>query len=184
MWCIFSGDSGQQQWTELLARPEIMTVNNPPTCIHSVLVQSLCFSLSVYLCSVTAVMSDSLQPYGLKSTRLLCPWNSPGKIMGVACHVLLQGIFLIQGLNPSLLRYLHWQASSLPWVPPGSPTFSSVQFSSVQSLSNIWLFATPCSTPILVQYSRSCIFSTLLYKIDFMLDDFFQLYTNVNVEHL
>ena len=58
------------------------------------------------------------------------------------------------------------------------------QFSSVQSLSNIWLFATPCRRPILVQYSRSCIFSTLLYKIDFVLDDFFQLYTNVNVEHL
>ena len=180
MWCIFSGDSGQQQWTELLARPEIMMVNNPPTCIHSVLVQSLCFSLSVYLCSVTAVMSDSLQPYGLKPTGLLCPWNSPDKIMGVACHVLLQGILLIQGLNPSLLRYLHWQARFFTMSATWEPHF---QFSSVQSLSNIWLFVTPCSTPILVQYSRNCIFSTLLYKIDFMLDDFFQLYTNVNVEH-
>ena len=26
-----------------------------------------------------SVMSDSLQPYGLKPSRLLCPWNSPGK---------------------------------------------------------------------------------------------------------
>ena len=24
-------------------------------------------------------MSDSLQPYGLQPTRLLCPWDSPGK---------------------------------------------------------------------------------------------------------
>jgi len=24
-------------------------------------------------------MSDSLQPRGLEPTRLLCPWNSPGK---------------------------------------------------------------------------------------------------------
>ena len=31
---------------------------------------------------------------------LLCPWNSPGKNIGVVCHVLLQGIFLTQGLNP------------------------------------------------------------------------------------
>ena len=37
--------------------------------------------------------------------RLLCPWNSPGKNTGVGCHSLLQGIFPIQGLNPSLLHY-------------------------------------------------------------------------------
>ena len=28
------------------------------------------------------IMSDSLRPYGLQSTRLLCPWNSPGRILG------------------------------------------------------------------------------------------------------
>ena len=28
-------------------------------------------------------MSDSLQPYGLQPTRLLCPWNSPGKNTGL-----------------------------------------------------------------------------------------------------
>ena len=33
------------------------------------------------------------------------PWNFPGKDTGVGCHCLLQGIFLIQGLNPSLPRY-------------------------------------------------------------------------------
>ena len=32
---------------------------------------------------------------------------------------LLQGIFLTQGLNLCLLHYLHWQAVSLPLVPPG-----------------------------------------------------------------
>ena len=39
------------------------------------------------------------------------PWDSPGKSTGVGCHA-LQGIFLIQGLNPSLLHYrqilYHW----------------------------------------------------------------------------
>ena len=34
--------------------------------------------------------------------RLLCPWNSPGKNTGVGSYSLLQGIFLTQGLNPSL----------------------------------------------------------------------------------
>ena len=39
------------------------------------------------------------------TVRLLCPWNSPGKNIGVWSHSLLQGIFLTQGLNPDLLHY-------------------------------------------------------------------------------
>ena len=31
-------------------------------------------------------MSDSLRPHGLLPTRLLCPWNFPGKNTGVGCH--------------------------------------------------------------------------------------------------
>jgi len=34
-------------------------------------------------------------------------WDSPGKNTGVDCHVFLQGIFLIQGLNSNLLGLLH-----------------------------------------------------------------------------
>ena len=37
----------------------------------------------------------------------------------VSCHFLLQGIFPTQGSNPRLLCLLHWQAGSLPVVPPG-----------------------------------------------------------------
>ena len=59
------------------------------------------------------------------------------------CHFLLQGIFLSQGLN---LNLLHWKADSLPLHHLGSPwNISSVLFSSVQSLSHVWLFATPWS---------------------------------------
>ena len=36
-------------------------------------------------------------------TRLLCPWDSPGKATGVRCRALLQGIFPTQGLSPALL---------------------------------------------------------------------------------
>ena len=35
-------------------------------------------------------------------TRLLSPWDFPGKSIGVGCHFLLQGIFLTQGSNPGL----------------------------------------------------------------------------------
>ena len=37
------------------------------------------------------------------TTRLLCPWDTPGKNTGVSCHSLLQGVYPIQGSNPSLL---------------------------------------------------------------------------------
>ena len=35
-------------------------------------------------------MSDSVRPHGLQPTRLLRPWDSPGKNTGVVCHFLLQ----------------------------------------------------------------------------------------------
>ena len=58
-------------------------------------------SYLVCLCSVT---SDSVWPYGMWPTRLLCPWGSPGKNTGVGCHFLPRGIFLTQGSNPGLLH--------------------------------------------------------------------------------
>ena len=35
------------------------------------------------VCSVASAVSDSLQSQGLQPTRLLCPWDSPGKSTGV-----------------------------------------------------------------------------------------------------
>ena len=49
------------------------------------------------------VVSDSCEPVD-ESTRRLCPWDFPGKNAGVGCPFFLQGIFLTQGLNPSLLH--------------------------------------------------------------------------------
>ena len=37
-----------------------------------------------------SVMSDSSGPQGLEPTRLLHPWDFPGKSTGVDCHCLLQ----------------------------------------------------------------------------------------------
>ena len=64
-----------------------------------------------YVCECSAAQSCptccDLMDY---STRLLCPWNFPGKNNGVGCHFLLQGIFLTQGSNLCLLL---WQTGSL-----------------------------------------------------------------------
>ena len=40
-------------------------------------------------CQVASVVSDSVRPHGLQPTRLLHPWDSPGKNTGVGCHFLL-----------------------------------------------------------------------------------------------
>ena len=56
-------------------------------------------------------MPDSLRPHGRQPTRLLCPWDFPGKDTGVGCHFLLQGIFPTQGLNlglPHCKQILYW----------------------------------------------------------------------------
>ena len=49
-----------------------------------------------------------------------CPLsvNFTGKNTGVGSHVLLQGIFLAQRLNPCLLYLLQWQVDSLSLCPP------------------------------------------------------------------
>ena len=39
---------------------------------------------------LASVVSDSVQPHRWQPTRLLCPWDSPGKNTGVGCHFLLQ----------------------------------------------------------------------------------------------
>ena len=68
---------------------------------------SSCFKSSVQSGSVTSFVSNGLRTHGLWPTRLLYSWDFPGKNSGVDCHVLLQGIFLTQGLNAFLLHC--WQ---------------------------------------------------------------------------
>ena len=48
-------------------------------------------------------------------------WNFPGKNTGAGCYFLLQEIFPTHRWNPYLLHLLHWQADSLPLVPPEKP---------------------------------------------------------------
>ena len=74
--------------------------------------------------------SNSLRPHGPQPTRLPCPWSSPGKNSRVGGHFLLQGIFLMQGLDLRLLCLLDWQVGSLPLLL-------------AHSLSHVQLFVTP-----------------------------------------
>ena len=69
------------------------------------------------------VMSNSFAaPWTVAHQAPLCPWDFPGKNIGVCFHFLLHGIFPTQGWN---LCLLHWQVDSLPLSHLGSP-FSSL----------------------------------------------------------
>ena len=69
------------------------------------------------------VVFNSLRPHGLQPIRLLHPWDFPGKITGVGCHFLLQGIFLTQGLNPGLP---HCRQMLYRLEPPGKSYMQSI----------------------------------------------------------
>ena len=83
------------------------------------------------------VVSDSLWPHGLQPTRLLCPWNFPGKSFEVGCHSLPQKISPAQGLNPGILHCRQilyhcatWNSVNsieLPfWLEQENPTMDTV----------------------------------------------------------
>ena len=75
------------------------------------------FGFCIFVAVLCSLVSYSLWPHGLWPARLPCSWNFPSKYTGVGCHFLLQGIFLTQGLNPSLLRLLHLAVRFFyPWA--------------------------------------------------------------------
>ena len=98
--------------------------------LSSVGISSGC--VCVCVCAFS-VVSDSLQPSRLWPSRLLCPWNFPGKNTRVGWLPFVPlGIFPTQGLNLRLLPPLHWQVDSLPLPHLGSllvvmvPVFQSL----------------------------------------------------------
>ena len=73
-----------------------ITLMLPPTQYIQTESSNLYLTVSLYweiqccYCSVTSVVSDSVQPHRRQLTKLPCPWDSPGKNTGVGCHFLLQ----------------------------------------------------------------------------------------------
>ena len=86
-------------------------VNGQTTIMYSIglLLMHVCVHAKSYL--------TLLQSQGLYPARFLCPWDFPGKNLGVGCHFLLQGIFLTQESNPCLLHLLHCQADIFTTKP-------------------------------------------------------------------
>ena len=93
-------------------------------------IELLCILIVVVAACVLSCVGFFLTP---QTTRLLCPWDYPGKNTEVICHFLLQGIFSTQRLNPCLLHPLHWQADSLPLKGRESVSCSAAAAKSLQS---------------------------------------------------
>ena len=99
----------------------------------------------------------TLQPHGLQPTKLLSPWDFPGKDTGVGHHFLLQGIFPTQGSNVGLLhcRQILYRLSYKG--SPANRISQSIQL--VQLLSCVRVFATPwiaaCQASLSITNSQS-----------------------------
>ena len=94
------------------------------THTHTHICMCMCIYIYIYTHMYVYKLSHFshvyVQAYGLEPSRLLCPWDSPGKNTGVGCPALLQGIFPTQELNLCFLHLLNWQMGSLPLAPSGS----------------------------------------------------------------
>ena len=95
-------------WTKQMALPTVGKIIQSTGGWHGTeRLRKGSFDLSLWLassCVCVLVVSSALQPCGLHTSRLLCPWDSPGKNTGVSSHSLLQGNYPTQGLNLGLLH--------------------------------------------------------------------------------
>ena len=106
-----------------------------------------------------SVVSDSLRPRGLWPTRLLCPWDSPGKNTGVCYHFLLQitsektlfsNNLMVTGFGDWDLNISIW-ADSIP--EQGSSSEPPLRFHTWWVLSS--LIGWTVSAPFLINLMRN-----------------------------
>ena len=119
-------------------------------------------TLNLGSCSVAQLCLTLLQPHGLERTRLLCPWDFPGKNTGGGCHSLFQGIFPTQGQNWSLLHLLHWQVDSLLLSHQGSPNTGKDSLHSLRA--STWV---PCHTTASPAGSQSTFYDFITVSLPF-----------------
>ena len=128
---IWSNASDLSNWEEVLEQSIDFLSKPSNTSILDLFLRWL--RACSFLCSsVASVVSDCVGLHGLQPTRLLCPWNSPGKNTGLGCHTLLHGIIPTQGSNTHLLHLLSWQVDSLPLAPLGKPQTGSTRLIHLQ----------------------------------------------------
>ena len=79
-----------------------------------------------------SVVSDSYRPHGLQSTRLLHPWDFPGKSTGVGCHCLLRACALGSG------NY-NYRTHVLQILKPTRPRDHALKEKKAPAMRNPWI---------------------------------------------
>ena len=70
-------------------------------------------------------MSNSSRPHGLQPTRLLRPWDFPGKSTGVGCHHLLLHLYEV----PRIVKIMEIESRSVvpnSWEERGMGNYSLI----------------------------------------------------------
>jgi len=121
-----------------------------------------------------SVMSNFLQPQGLQSPRLLCPWNSSGKSTEVGSHSLYQGFFPIQGSKPGLL---HGRQIFIVWATRKNPSLQGLRPNKYMSTKEENITCLPqdqtaiiVSDPVKVSSFYHCYYCPIHVTLDFLTD--------------
>ena len=119
------------------------------------------------------VMSDSLQPHGQEPSRLLCPWNFPGKNTGVGSHFLSRGsswpsdqpgspaglLLAVAAAAAASLQSCPTLCDPIDGSPPGSPIPGILQARTLEwvaiSFSSAWKWKVKVKSLIRVQLSAT-----------------------------
>ena len=88
-------------------------------------------------------MSDSVQHHRRQPTRLLCPWDSPGKNTGVGCHFLLQSMKVKS--ESEVAQSCPTLSDPMDWSLPGSSVHGIFQARVLEWGANA--FSVPSSLP-------------------------------------
>ena len=107
-----------KSWTQLSEQTELM-LKKKPEIISGRMMN--CLEGCVVCMRAYSVVSNSLQPHVLQPTRLLCPWDFPGKYTGVGCHFLLQGIFPDPEIESVFLSSPCIASGFFTTIPPRKP---------------------------------------------------------------
>ena len=91
------------------------------------------------------VVSDFSRPHGLQPTRLLHPWDFPGKSTGVGCHCLLR-LYMLHTTNSLKWDAKHYLKTChcskylvflVMWTPLHKPTYNSSALENIQCSTDI-----------------------------------------------
>ena len=84
-----------------------------------------------------SVVSDSWWPHGLQPTRLLRPWDFPGKSTGVGCHFLLQ--YMKVKSESEVAQSCPTLGDPMDCSPPGSSVHGIFQARGLEWAATVWL---------------------------------------------